>query len=381
MNDFSNMARRVDDDPFNDLKPWNEARAGGVSATKSARGAATYITPGEQSAKPKLRTARSLQGRSFPPIRWIVPGLLPEGLTILMGAPKLGKSWLTLDFALGVARGSEVLGQTCEQGDVLLLALEDNERRLQDRLTKIAGEGDWPEALAYATDWPRLNNGGLKEIEAWIDGAQKPRLIIVDTLAMVKPSATGKGNAYEQDVAALRPLHQLASARRVSVVVVTHKRKMEADDPLEGISGTNGLTGTADTTIALIRGTGQGEGKIYGRGRDLAELERDVVLKDCRWTINGEPLEANKGDTWSKIMRAVREGHGTPTEITEATGIPYDNVCQHLTRMAKAGALIKAGRGIYGFPDQVSVVSGVSVSAGVPDTPDTTDRQRGGDFQ
>lgn len=344
---------------------------------------ATWINPGQpKPVAPVLRNARDLQGRQFPPIKWIVPGLLPEGLTILMGAPKLGKSWLTLDIALGVARGSEVLGQPCEQGDVLLLALEDNERRLQDRLNKIAGDGDWPEALAYSTDWPRLNAGGLEEIERWIDRAPNPRLIVIDTLAMVKPAATGKGNAYEQDVAALRPLHQLASVRRVSLVVVTHKRKMEADDPLEGISGTNGLTGTADTTIALIRGEGPGEGILYGRGRDLAELERAVILKDCRWTINGEPLEANKGDTWRKIMRAVREGHQTPTEITEATGFPYDNVVQHLNRMVKEGALSKAGRGVYGFPDQMSGVSGVSAMSSLPDIPDQTDRtdkERGGE--
>jgi len=248
-------------------------------------------------------------------------------------------------------------------------------------LGKIAGEGDWPDCLAYATDWPRLNAGGLKALESWIDNAANPRLIVIDTLAMVKPAQAGKGSAYDQDVAALRPLHQLASARRVSVVVVTHKRKMEADDPLEGISGTNGLTGTADTTIALIRGTAAGEGKLYGRGRDLAELERDVMLVDCRWTINGEPLEPNKGDTWRKIMRAVREGYGTPKEITEETGFVYDTVCQNLGRMVREGRLIKTGRGIYGFPDQVSGVSGVSVSAGYPDTTDTTDKESVGDFQ
>lgn len=385
MNVFAGMAATMagelpqvpDDDGCPPFLP-DEAYSGTFEGRASPkREGSTMINPGAKTAAPALHTARDLQGRSFPPIKWIVPGLLPEGLTILMGAPKLGKSWLTLDIALGVARGGEVLGQTCDQGGVLLLALEDNERRLQDRLRKIAGESDWPEALAYSTDWPRLNAGGIEAIESWIDTALNPRLIVVDTLAMVKPAATGKGNAYEQDVAALRPLHQLASARRVSVVVVTHKRKMEADDPLEGISGTNGLTGTADTTIALIRGTGPGEGILYGRGRDLAELERAVMLKDCRWTINGEPLEANKGDTWRQIMRAVREGHGTPAEITEATGIEGATVRQQLGRMVKQGALTKTGRGEYTFP--LSQPSQPSQRTGESDGCDGCDKQRGGE--
>jgi hypothetical protein len=334
---------------------------------------------GAKTVPAALRTARQLQGMSFPPIHWVVPGLLPEGLTILMGAPKLGKSWLALDIALGVARGSEVLGQSCEQGDVLLLALEDNERRLQDRLNKIAGDGTWPDALAYATQWQRLNAGGLTAIERWIDSATNPRLVVVDTLAMVKPQAQGKGNAYEQDVAALRPLHQLASIRRVSVVVVTHKRKMEADDPLEGISGTNGLTGTADTTIALIRGNAPGEAILYGRGRDLAELERAVRLVECRWQVEGEPLEAFAGETWKAIIKAVRAGAFTPKAIAASTGFTEDNTSQALGRMVKKGVLIKTKRGTYAYP--MSEPSGCQDGRDEPDVPDNPDTMRGGKSQ
>lgn len=363
------------------------------AATADPRPAASYIIPGQ--SKPTLRTARDLQARHFPPIKWIVPGLLPEGLTILMGAPKLGKSWLTLDIALAVARGGSALGQDCERGDVLLPALEDNERRLQDRLRKIAGEGGWPDTLNYSTEWQRMNAGGLEALEAWIDAAPNPRLIVVDTLAMVKPQATGKGNAYDEDVAALRPLHQLASVRRVSVMVVAHKRKMEADDPLEGISGTNGLTGTADTTIALLRSAGGDGCTLYGRGRDLAELERPVKLVDCRWQVDGEPLEANKGDTWRTILRAVRDGNLTPKHIAEATGINSEAVRQNLGRMVRDGALIKLTRGEYNFPmpggeawpndvtyplSQLSQLSQRQGESDTCDTCDTCDIQRGGEI-
>jgi AAA domain-containing protein len=80
---------------------------------------------------PAIRTAAELQRKVFPPIKWIVPGYLAEGCTLLAGRPKLGKSWLALDIGLAVAAGRYVLGEIlCEAGDVLCLALEDNERRL-----------------------------------------------------------------------------------------------------------------------------------------------------------------------------------------------------------------------------------------------------------
>lgn len=305
----------------------------------------------------RLRTARDLQHRVFPPIKWIVPGFLPEGLTVLAGPPKVGKSWLTLDIALAVATGGEVLGQKVEQGDVLLLALEDNDRRLQDRLDKLTGDEDWPEALHYATDWPRLDQGGLQAIADWIDSVPNPRLIIIDTLAKVKPLLKGKGGtAYDNDVAALGPLHRQASDRRVSTLPVTHQRKMETDDPLESVSGSFGITGTADTTAVLVRGPGGMGNALYARGRDIAEFERAVKLVDFRWQIQGDPLEVFAGDTRKAILKAIREGATTPKAIETASGLSGTAVRKTLGRMLKRDEVIKTARGEYGVnpPSQAS---------------------------
>ena len=93
----------------------------------------------------------------------MVNGYITEGLTILAGRPKLGKSWFMLETALGTSMAGICLGNiVCELGDVLYLALEDNERRLQSRITKLIGyANDWPERLHYATEWPRADAGGL----------------------------------------------------------------------------------------------------------------------------------------------------------------------------------------------------------------------------
>jgi RecA-family ATPase len=64
--------------------------------------------------------------------------MLPEGLTLLAGKPKLGKSWLAFSVALSIAAGGGALGaQPVAKGDVLYLALEDNARRLQSRARRL----------------------------------------------------------------------------------------------------------------------------------------------------------------------------------------------------------------------------------------------------
>jgi RecA-family ATPase len=50
-----------------------------------------------------------LLARQLPPIQWAIPEILPEGLTLLAGKPKLGKSWLALAMALAVASGGVAL--------------------------------------------------------------------------------------------------------------------------------------------------------------------------------------------------------------------------------------------------------------------------------
>ena len=115
------------------------------------------------------RSTADLQNQKFNPIKWIVPKYLPEGLTLWVGRPKAGKSWSVLDLAIAVASGGTFIGEKCEIGDALYLALEDGDRRLQSRMTKILGmfKGKWP-AFTYATHWPRLHEGCAELIKEWI---------------------------------------------------------------------------------------------------------------------------------------------------------------------------------------------------------------------
>ena len=163
----------------------------------------------------------------FEPIKYIVPDYIVEGCTILAGRPKLGKSWFMLDIGLAVGRGGSCLGDTkCVEGDVLYLALEDNERRLQSRMTRIMGYGkEWPERFHYATEWPRAEAGGLDEIRNWIVSAEAPRLVVVDVLAGFRSPRRKDQQPYEADYATIQGLQAIASQTGVAIVVVHHLRK------------------------------------------------------------------------------------------------------------------------------------------------------------
>ena len=300
-------------------------------------------------------TAAALRTMPFPEVSYVVPGLIPEGLTILAGRPKIGKSWAALDVAIGIASKRDVLGALkVDQGDVLYLALEDNPRRLQRRITKLLSPfgGAWPERLTLATRWRRLDQGGVEDIEAWCKCVPEPRLVILDTLAGVRPTRDNSQTLYDTDYKALLDVHRLANDRGLSAVALHHTRKMDADDPLDTVSGSLGLVGCADTCLILARSS-KGT-TLYVRGRDIEEGERAVIFGNeiCRWTLLGDAAEVYRSDSRSKILEVLAKASDLvgPAEIAAATSIDRNNVDQLLHQMWNAGEVVKVGRGRYAHP-------------------------------
>jgi hypothetical protein len=318
------------------------------------------ISRGER-PKAELRTftAESLQTMTFPPLNYLLPGLIPEGLCLLVSRPKLGKSWLVLDLAIATAEGRFVLGQLRPaSGNVLYLAMEDGKRRLQRRLDKLLPtfSGKWPPGLTFATEWPRSDQGGLTEIENWIKTAIEdgkcPRLVIVDTLAQFRKIATGK-DVYLEDYAAISGLQKLASKYNLTIIVVHHDRKSGADDVFDTVSGSLGLTGAADTIAILKRQAGTMTFHI--RGRDVEESEKALQFSGatCRWTILGEASEVRRSDERGRVLTALEDA-GEPLPISEIISLAHlvnRNAADALLfRMVKDGDIERIKRGRYCLP-------------------------------
>lgn len=307
--------------------------------------------------------AETLMDMTFEPPRYVVPGYVVEGLTVLGGKPKLGKSWWAYNVALAVATGQRAMGSVeCEQGDVLYLALEDNLRRVKDRigaLTPLRKKlGIDLSRLDIRIDAPRIDNGLFKELEDWISEKEKPRLIIIDVYMKVRPPRKNGVDPYSADYAAVVPLQEFANQNGIAILLVTHTRKMEAEDPLETVSGTNGVTGAADTVLVLSRSS---KGNIlYGRGRDIQEIETALKFDGGRWTILGDADEVRLSDERRKILVALRDADSplAPKDIADATGLKAVNVRNLLPKMRRAGEVIQPEDGVYTTP--ITVVTPVT---------------------
>lgn len=333
----------------------NDAHAAFFTAHRDNQGDAP---PNVRTNAPPINTfsAASILAMTFPPIEYVVPHHIAPGLTLLAGRPKLGKSWMVLDIAIAVASGGYCLGDLrCPAGDVLYLALEDNQRRLQSRLSKIRPSGATVDRLEFATEWPTTDNGGADRIADWIASKPCPRLVIVDVLAMIRPRKPGREASYDADYHAVKALQRVASETNVAIIVVHHTRKsQESVDPIEKVSGTLGLSGAADA-IAVLDRDGNGS-SLCIRGRDVQEIEEAVTFDhpSCRWRILGAVGEVRRSDERAKILTALDvDGEGmSPKEIAAATGFKETNVRKLLEKMVEAGEVEKLKRGWYRLPER-----------------------------
>jgi RecA-family ATPase len=299
---------------------------------------------------------------TFAPIKYVVPGIFVEGLTLLAGKPKVGKSWLLLHAAIAVARGGFTLGDLhCIEGDVLYCALEDNQRRLQARMTKLMGFSQrWPARLFYYCELPRLTEGGLDAIRAWIVSKPNPRLVIIDTLAMVRATRKREETNYESDYMAVLELRALANEFGIAIVLVHHLRKADSDDAYDTVSGTLGLTGAPDSILVLKRDS-SGCMVLHGRGRDLIEIEKAMTFDadTCLWRIAGDAAAVRRSHERNAVLDALTDAKEPigPNDIATATGMRAANVRFLLGKLVKEGLIEKAAYGKYRRPS----VSGVEV--------------------
>lgn len=328
------------------------------------------VSPGRRTAW----TADELMAMEFPEPRWAVPGILSEGVNLLCGPPKVGKSWMSLGLGLSVAAGAQAFDAVpVDGGPVLYLALEDTPRRLQTRMGKLLRGNPAPAGLTLATVCPPLPQGGTDAIASWLERNPDARMVVIDVFAKVRGNAPPGASAYDADYAAVGHAKRLADDHGIAVVLVHHVRKAGSDDFLAEVSGTNGLAGAADATLVLRRGRGQADGVLHVTGRDVDEAEYALTFQPetGAWKLlNGPATEHAMGDTRTAILRHVRENPGArPKEIAAVLpDLDPDSVRRTCRRMASDGQLRQDSAGRY-YPDSpTGTVSPVSDLSGCPDT-------------
>jgi hypothetical protein len=353
----------------------NRGSGKGWQDFKSALGVATDVVrpfPGSPTAQPARVVGEGIDAADLlelelPPIRWIVPDLIPEGTTVLASPPKVGKSCLVYEIVVEAALGGHLLDRKVERGSALYLALEDGKRRGQTRLRAALAGREMPRGFLEVRWDSRLIGQGLEEdIVTWLDAHPDAVLVAIDTLQKVRGQTSGKRGAYEVDVEDLGRLQALFRDRRVGLLIVHHARKDSSDDFLASVSGTYGITGSADTIIAIKRKRTESFGLIQVTGRDVADAEIPVKFDGLVWSSAPRSLTESSFERQEILAVIEAEGPIFAKEIADRIGLERTSVQNMVAALVANGVVARATKGY------VLAVTGVTIEPLYGDSNDST---------
>lgn len=304
----------------------------------------------------EVRSAQDLLDSPLASVTWLVEELIPTGLVVLAGTPKVGKSWLSLDLSVSVSTGQPFLDHATERSGVLYLCLEDTYGRIQNRLFHIVDVAN--DDLRFAIMADKLNNGLILQLEHYVSSNPTTRLVIVDTLQKVRV-ATGD-SVYASDYQDVGLLKAFADKHGLCILLVHHTRKMgDEANIFNTISGSNGILGAADECLLLAKDAmfdGKATLSVTGRDVDLAEYKLEFI--DCKWHLIGQTSreELREREVPGCVMSvldfmATRPGawEGTATQLIEDAGL-VDATPAVLAKRLNEHRAFLAERGVeYGF--------------------------------
>lgn len=261
---------------------------------------------------------------------WVIEDLLTAGLSLLVGPPKAGKSWMALKMALCVSTGTPFCEFQANESDVLYLCLEDTKSRVQQRLWKLTDEAS--PRLHIVTSASKIGGDLISQLREFVAGNPETCLIIIDTLQMVR--SVSKDSAYAADYGDMNALKKFADKNGLAILCIHHNRKMGDSDVFNTVSGTNGITGAADCTMVLNSlNRSAHRAMLSVTGRDVEFQEYKIRMNDCEWEliekISKEELEER--EVLDDVLRVLAfmmtrpvEWKGTTTELY--TQLSLDNI-------------------------------------------------------
>jgi RecA-family ATPase len=272
---------------------------------------------------------------------WIV-----EGVTLVVGRPKIGKTTLLRQLCHAANAGGSFLSSPVAAGDVTFLSLEEGERLMRAKLRAMGVAPAEFRGIRFEFDWPQAALGAEKLRERFAaTPAHGQRLVVVDSLQRFRAMPDRTLPAYAQDYEAVKVLAELAKdVPGLAVLVLHHTTKAQPDDPVAAISGTYGLTAAADNYLILLR---QGEAfRLHCGGRcwegDSTDYELEQV-KPARWALVGEwhGADARVTPKQRQVLTQLQSGAKTRAEIAQALGVDDPTKVSHLLRGLQDKGLVE----------------------------------------
>lgn len=293
---------------------------------------ASQLSEKEQEKKYGFATkkARAVQDSAVQKDNFIIDGLLAPGLTILAGPKKRGKSWLVLLMALYIAFGWDFWGRRTIRQNVLYMALEDNDKRIKDRLNTLLDDDDAPEGLdiTYQIGCKEKLADGL---DKYLSDQKDTKVVIIDVLQKIRTGKKAGQSEYEHDYEELTAIKRIADKHQAAVIVVTHVKKTKESDWVNNICGSVGITGVADTIMGLFKQEKSPNCSFMVTSRDIPEMSMEIAFRKdtCQWEYVGTEEELNvmrEEDAYnaSPAIRTIKslvdrdgEWKGTCSELME----------------------------------------------------------------
>lgn len=278
--------------------------------------------------KIQLIDAETLYYKPLEHPKMLIDGVLSDGLAIMAGDSKIGKSWMVLWMCLQISKGEPVWGLPTRKTDVVYLALEDREWRVQQRMQDLTDTP--PENLHFGFSCGQLGAELESQIEDVLKDYPSTGLLFIDTLQMVRDNVSAKVNAYAQDYKDLSSLKKIADNHGICIFVVHHTRKeRDGGNIFNDMTGSTGIMGVADTGMILRKEDRFGDNAtLCITGRDVEEKKLKMQMSGVKWEIT-EELSADDlrkeriPDFVFKVVDFLfehRQFEGTVTELLAAVG-------------------------------------------------------------
>ena len=238
--------------------------------------------------KIQLIDAETLYYKPIEHPKLLIDGILSDGLAIMAGDSKIGKSWMVLWLCLQISKGELVWSFPTRKTDVVYLALEDREWRVQQRMQELTDMP--PENLRFGFSCGQIGAELEGQIEAVLKEYPSTGLIFIDTLQMVRDNVSAKVNAYAQDYKDMSALKKIADRHGICIFLVHHTRKdRDSGNIFNDMTGSTGIMGVADTVMILRRDERFGENATLSiTGRDVEERKLKMQMRGVRWEITEE---------------------------------------------------------------------------------------------
>ena len=242
-----------------------------------------------------VKTAKEIQDQKPAKNEFLIDGILTPGLNLLAGPRKQGKSWLALNMAINVAKGEKMWDRDTVQGDVLYMALEDNDDRINKRMSAILDDEDAPQNLQFTYEIAAKGGGISTGLEMYLKDNPNVKLVIIDVLQKIRGSKKSGQTEYEHDYAEMGALKKVADKSGITILVVTHTRKTKDEDWMNEIAGGVGVTGAADTILMISKEKDRKNNILHIAGRDVPRIDLEISFnKDkCIWEYLGTADELN----------------------------------------------------------------------------------------